>query len=424
MGRGGAARVPQVNGVAGTSWCMMPAVVHVPFAGPPSAMAAVRPPRPDHQAAVMGPTDRAPQPSGNLPQRLHWHEVLRALREARGVTQNGWAAQLSVGRRTVQRWEAGERIPDPAAEAAILAYCRDTGLLRSYDRGPLAGLSLTADLLQNLLAEARWQVGGVPAAPVLLVAPPPSGGLNGDGAESETPAASPMEQQIRFCTAPDGVRLAYATAGTGPSLVKAANWLSHLEFDWHSPVWRHWLAAFSARHTLVRYDERGCGLSDWDVGELSLDAWVRDLETVVDTLGLERFPLLGISKGGAVAVAYATRHPERVSHLILYGTFARGRLERHYSTHEIEMAKALENLTEVGWGRDNPAFRQLFTSLFIPDGTVDQMKWFNDLQRISTSPANAARMRGLQQTERERPGRAGGRADPGTPRARRCCRPL
>ena len=122
-----------------------------------------------------------------------------------------------------------------------------------------------------------------------------------------------LDQTIRFCTSADGARIAYATVGSGPPLVKAANWLSHLEFDNNSPVWRHWIRELSRSHTLVRYDERGCGLSDWQVDEFSLDAWVRDLEAVVDALELERFPLLGISQGGAIAIAYATRHPERVS---------------------------------------------------------------------------------------------------------------
>jgi DNA-binding winged helix-turn-helix (wHTH) protein len=137
--------------------------------------------------------------------------------------------------------------------------------------------------------------------------------------------SAPPEQEIRFCIAGDGIRLAYATSGAGPPLVKAANWLSHLAYDWESPVWRHWLAELSRRFRLVRYDERGCGLSDWDVGRFSLDDWVDDLETVVDAAGLDRFPLLGISQGGPVAIAYAVRHPERVTHLVLLGSFAQGR---------------------------------------------------------------------------------------------------
>jgi len=134
-----------------------------------------------------------------------------------------------------------------------------------------------------------------------------------------------MEQRIRFCTAPDGVRLAYSVHGSGPPLVRAATWLTHLDLDWESPVWRHWLHGLGNGQTLVRYDERGCGLSDRDVGDLSVAAWAADLETVVDAAGLDRFSLLGVSGGAAVAVEYAARHPERLSHLVLYGGFARGR---------------------------------------------------------------------------------------------------
>jgi len=200
-----------------------------------------------------------------------------------------------------------------------------------------------------------------------------------------------MEQDIRFCTAPDGVRIAYATTGQGPPLVKAAHWLSHLEYDGSSPVWGHWIRALSRQHTLVRYDERGCGLSDWDVDDFSFEAWVRDLETVVDTLGLDRFPLLGLSQGGAVAVAYAMRHPEKVSHLILLGSYARGWLKRTTKPRHFEQAEALRKLTRSGWGQDNPAFRQIFTALMIPESTREQERSFNDLQRLSTSPENAVK---------------------------------
>jgi pimeloyl-ACP methyl ester carboxylesterase/DNA-binding winged helix-turn-helix (wHTH) protein len=202
-----------------------------------------------------------------------------------------------------------------------------------------------------------------------------------------------LRQQIRFCVAPDGVRLAYATSGTGPPLVKTANWLTHLEHDWESPVWRHWLEALSETHTLVRYDERGNGLSDRDVDDLSFDAWVRDLETVVDAAGLDRFPLLGMSQGCAVAVAYAARHPARVTGLVLYGGFALGRLRRARSAEERAEAEMVIRLMPQGWARDNPAFRQFFASVFLPEGTPEQMRWFSDLQRVTTSPDNAVRLR-------------------------------
>jgi pimeloyl-ACP methyl ester carboxylesterase/DNA-binding SARP family transcriptional activator len=200
------------------------------------------------------------------------------------------------------------------------------------------------------------------------------------------------QQQIRFCTSSDGIRLAYATVGKGPALVKAANWLSHLEFDWTSPVWRHWLMGLSQDHTLVRYDERGCGLSDRNVNEFSLDAWVLDLETVVNALGLDRFPLFGMSRGGPIAIAYTARHPERVSHLILYGGFVHGRLRRNLSPEQKEEAEVMHQLIRIGWGRENPAFRQVFTSMFLPEGTPEQLHAFNELQRASTSPEIAARI--------------------------------
>ena len=204
----------------------------------------------------------------------------------------------------------------------------------------------------------------------------------------ETDHAKPT-QTIRYCRAPDGVRLAYAISGSGPVLVKSGNWMNHLEYDWESPIWGHVFRGLSRGHTLVRYDARGNGLSDWDVDTLSLDAWVTDLETVVDAVGVKRFPLLGISQGGAVAATYAVRHPERVSHLILYGAFALGAKKR--SPGEKEMRDAMRTLMRLGWGADNPSFRQLFTWRFIPGATHEQADYFNELQLKTTSPECAAR---------------------------------
>lgn len=201
-----------------------------------------------------------------------------------------------------------------------------------------------------------------------------------------------MNQEIRFCVSPAGVQIAYSNSGEGPPLVKAANWLSHLEFDWQSPVWRPWLERLQQHHTLIRYDERGCGLSDRRITDFSFEAWVRDLELVVEALGLERFPLMGISQGGPIAIAYAVRHPKKVSHLILYGSYARGALKRNLSAQKLEELNLLTQLIKVGWGQENPAFRQVFSSIFIPDGTPKQYHWFNDLQRMSTSPENAAKI--------------------------------
>ncbi|MEP6818356.1 MAG: alpha/beta fold hydrolase [bacterium] len=201
-----------------------------------------------------------------------------------------------------------------------------------------------------------------------------------------------MEQEIRFCTTADGVRIAYATVGHGPPLVKAANWLNHLEFDWQSPIWRHLFEEFARYHLVVRYDERGNGLSDWNVENLSFEAFVQDMEAVVDAVGVSRFPILGISQGGPVAIAYAVRHPEKVSHLILYGTYARGWARRGSSPEELERRRAYLTLTKLGWGQDNPAYRQLWTTLFLPNATLEQWHWFNDLQRITASPENACRL--------------------------------
>ena len=198
-----------------------------------------------------------------------------------------------------------------------------------------------------------------------------------------------MEQEIGFCTAPDGVRIGYATVGQGAPLVKASNWLNHLEFEWHSPIWRHWWEELAKNHLLVRYDQRGGGLSDWSVEDLSFEAFAGDLERVIDTLGLDRFALLGISQGGAQAIEYSIRHPEKVSHLVLYGAYARGYLKRGQSLEEFE---AKLTLTRTGWGRDNPAYRQIFTTQFVPEATAEQMHWFNELQRISTLPENAVRL--------------------------------
>jgi pimeloyl-ACP methyl ester carboxylesterase len=217
--------------------------------------------------------------------------------------------------------------------------------------------------------------------------PAPDAGLGEKGRR-----ASELRQEIHFCTAADGARIAYSLVGDGPPLVKAANWLNHLEYDWQSPIWSPLLHALAARYRLVRYDERGNGLSDWDVHDISFEAFVRDLESVVEASGLERFSLLGMSQGCAVSIAYAVRHPERVANLVLYGGYARGRRKRG-SQPAIEQADALHTLMRLGWGQENPAFRQVFTSLFIPGGSAEQMQWLNDLQRNTASPENAVRIR-------------------------------
>ena len=178
--------------------------------------------------------------------------------------------------------------------------------------------------------------------------------------------------------------------GSGPPLVKTGNWMTHLEFDFESPIWRHLYRELSRDHSLIRYDARGNGLSDRNVEDVSFETFVSDLEAVVDASDLERFALLGISQGCAVSIAYTVRHPERVTHLALYGGFAVGSAKRARSAAEKEQSAAMLTLMRLGWGQENVAFRQLFTSQFIPGGTKEQADWFNELQRISSSPEDAA----------------------------------
>ena len=200
-----------------------------------------------------------------------------------------------------------------------------------------------------------------------------------------------MDHDVRFCTAPDAVRIAYATHGSGPPLVKVANWLTHLEFDWQSPIWRHWLRELGNRFTVTRYDERCCGLSDPDPRDLSLDAFVADLEAVVDAVGIERFTLLALSQGGAVATEYAARHPERVERIVFCGAYVRGRLRRGTPSGTEEHAARVA-LAKIGWGRDNAAFRQVFTNWMLPDATLEEIEAFDELQARTCSAENAVRL--------------------------------
>jgi len=214
----------------------------------------------------------------------------------------------------------------------------------------------------------------------------------GAGPGVTAPNAVDLRQEIRFCTAPDGVQLAYSMIGQGPPLMKTGNWMTHLEYDLESPIWRHLYRELVKDYRLVRYDARGNGLSDRTVDEISFGAFVSDLETVVDAAGITRFALLGISQGCAISIAYAVRRPERVSHLILYGGFALGWNKRARSAAEKEEDAAMLTLMRLGWGKENPAFRQLFTSQFMPGATKEQADWFNELQRITVSGEMAARI--------------------------------
>lgn len=201
-----------------------------------------------------------------------------------------------------------------------------------------------------------------------------------------------MKQQIRFCTARDGVRIAYATAGEGLPLVRVNNWFTHLELDWANPVWRHWWETLADRRMLVRYDPRGSGLSDRDAADVSLDALVSDLEAVVDALGLSRFPLIGLCQGGAIAVAYAARHPERVSRLVLYDSYLYGAFVNDAGENLAGQARTLAELIELGWGRKAGAFREMFAGLLMPEAGEREQKAIGELQRCSASPVMARRL--------------------------------
>jgi pimeloyl-ACP methyl ester carboxylesterase/DNA-binding winged helix-turn-helix (wHTH) protein len=231
-------------------------------------------------------------------------------------------------------------------------------------------------------------------APVTVVRSGPAAGSGRRSGMEAGPAGQPPgvdRQIIRFCRAEDGTRIAYATVGSGPPLFKAANWMTHLDLEWTSPVWSHWLTGLAHDRQLVRYDERGCGLSDWDVPSFTFDDWVDDLETVVEAVGVDQFPLLGISQGGAVAVAYAARRPERVNRLILAGAYARGRQVRARDGAERDAAALDLDLARVGWSHQDPSFLRVFASQFLPDGTPREWEEFTRFQRRTTSPANGVR---------------------------------
>jgi pimeloyl-ACP methyl ester carboxylesterase/DNA-binding CsgD family transcriptional regulator len=201
-----------------------------------------------------------------------------------------------------------------------------------------------------------------------------------------------VEHRVSFTPSFDATRIAFAIAGDGPPLVKVANYMGHVEYDWDSPVWRHWLEELTRRHTLIYYDERGSGLSDWNAEDVSFEAWVHDLEAVVDATGLRRFPLFAMSQAGAVAVAYAARHPDKVTRLIVHGAYARGWLKRDLTEEQIEEEKLMISLMRVGWGRENPAFRQVFAMQLFPDAPPEQIRALEEQMHLSVSPKNAVRL--------------------------------
>jgi pimeloyl-ACP methyl ester carboxylesterase/DNA-binding winged helix-turn-helix (wHTH) protein len=303
----------------------------------------------------------------------------------------------------VELRRAGELVPIEPQVFELLVY-----LIRHQDRvvsndelfdAVWKGRTVSLSALTSRINAARHAIGDSGAAQSLIRTSARKG-YRFTGSASSSSAhravadhpAPELRQEVFFCTSGNGVRIAYAKVGAGSPLVKAGNWMNHLEYDWESPIWSHLLRWLATDHQLVRYDARGNGLSDWDVQDISFEAFVRDLESVVDAAGLERFALFGASQGCAFSIAYAVKYPERVSKLVLYGGFARGRRMRGTPV-DVEQAEAMLTLMRTGWGQENPAFRQVFTSLFVPGGTREQMDWFNELQRKTTSPENAVRIR-------------------------------
>jgi len=198
-----------------------------------------------------------------------------------------------------------------------------------------------------------------------------------------------MKQHVGFCTSADGTRIAFASSGDGPPLVRVANWFTHLELDHQSAVWRHWFDFLSDGRSLIRYDPRGSGLSDRNVEDFSMDRWIEDLDAVVASAGLTRFPLIGLCQGGAVAAAYAARYPDRISRLVLYDSYPFGAYVDGVPERLTQQARALAEMIEVGWGKRTGAFREIFANLLMPDAGKDALRWIGELQRRSASARNA-----------------------------------
>lgn len=288
------------------------------------------------------------------------------------------------------------RADDPSATADVLTrrVAIDPYNIEAHrrlvDALARAGRATEAERQRDLSCKTLDGVDGF--APSMLDGQASQRAATPDGQPQQTGQEAPLTsrpQTIRFCKTKDGVQIAFASVGEGPPLVKAANWLNHLEFDWESPVWTHVFRALMEQNRLVRYDARGNGLSDWRISDFSLERQVEDLEAVIDAAGLDRFSLIGISQGCAIGIEFAARHPEKVDKLVLYGGYARGWKKRK-SDELRKNTEAMITLMRNGWGQDNPAFRQMFASLFMPDAPFEHHAWFNELQRLTTSPENAA----------------------------------
>ena len=308
-------------------------------------------------------------------------------------TFNAWLAAL---REDTRRWQVivlRELVDRTSDDHRALELARRWCGLDPYDtiaRTTLIGLlertGRRTEAEQQRSSALRVLADANQAVPASIRSPP------AQAIDDDKPEEDPLPpQQVRFCAAHDGTGLAYSIVGSGPPLVKTANWLNHLEHDWESPIWRHWIRHFVGYRQLIRYDERGNGLSDWNTPQIDFESFVDDLASVVDAAGLQCFDLLGVSQGCSVAIVYAVRNPGRVRKMVLYGGYPAGWRVRAVP-EDVEMREAMMTLTRNGWGRNNPAFRQLFTSLFFPDASAVEADWFNELQRVSASPEKAIRL--------------------------------
>ena len=219
--------------------------------------------------------------------------------------------------------------------------------------------------------------------------------ISPDGEKQVTLSRQPDQMPVvKFCRSKDGTSIAHAVSGGGYPLLFAGSWMTHLDMDWDSPAYGDYIKHLSRRFQVIRYDQRGNGLSQWSDVDISFERMIDDMEVVIETYGYEKVAILGMSQGASVAIAYALRQPDRVSHLVLNGGYARGRKQRGNDA-EHEESEALVSLIRHSWGNENPAVRQILTSLFMPEASQAQVQWFNDFQKLCGPGENIAQFRAL-----------------------------
>lgn len=264
-----------------------------------------------------------------------------------------------------------------------------------------AGLSVTPDLVREYVFEIRKALGDDARKPTYvetvgrrgfrLIGPVSLLSPEMPGAIAAAPDPLPV---VKFCHSKDGTSIAYARSGAGYPLLFSGSWMTHLDKDWENPAYGDYIRKLSDGFTVIRYDQRGNGLSQWSGTDLSFEGMVDDMEAVVDQSGHDQVAILGLSQGASVSIAYALRHPHRVSHLVLSGGYARGRKQRG-NPAEHEESEALVNLIRHSWGNENPAIRQILTTLFMPEASRRQMQWFNDFQNLCGPADNIAQFRAM-----------------------------